>query len=148
MAALQFIYYKLISRILSPFDNGWLSFIWLLHYCNNLAAYPSASGEQPSNADIRGIAVHKVYPLLQLLPTIVSFYLTFSPLSPQYCGDGYFLWHYLPGKNRDRLLTGVLLYTVRTFLPCVNKSDNLACSNPEDKKLCIKGQLGEVRFML
>lgn len=81
MAALQFIYCKLISRILSPLDNGRLSFIWLLYYYNNLAAYPSASGEQPSNADIRGIAVHKVYPLLQLLATIVSFYLTFSPLS-------------------------------------------------------------------
>ena len=59
MAALQFIYCKLISRILSPLDNG----------------------EQPSNADIRGIAVHKVYPLLQLPAIIVSFYLTFSPLS-------------------------------------------------------------------
>lgn len=50
-----------------PLRKRWLSFIWLLHYCNNLAAYPSASGEQPSSdgyrsADIRGIAVHKVYP--------------------------------------------------------------------------------------
>jgi len=32
------------------------------HYWRDLAAYPSASDEQPSNAGIRGIAAHKVYP--------------------------------------------------------------------------------------
>ena len=41
--------------------------------------------------------------------------------------DGYFLWHFLP-DNRDRLLTGVLLYTVRTFLPDFHRSDNPVCS--------------------
>ena len=30
--------------------------------------------------------------------------------------DSYFLWHFLPDKNRDRRLTGVLPYAVRTFL--------------------------------
>jgi len=34
--------YKPVSRILYPPVGGWLSFIWSLHYCNDLAAYPSA----------------------------------------------------------------------------------------------------------
>ncbi len=70
-----------------------LSFIWLLHYCNNLAAYPSRyfakyknANEQftlpvKTNRDIRGIAVHKVYPPILLPKRDVSSCLTFSPLS-------------------------------------------------------------------
>ncbi len=123
MAALQFINYKLISRILSPLDNGGYHLSGCCITATILAAYPSASGEQPSNADIRGIAVHKVYPPDMLPNRDVSFYLTFSPLSRSVDRDGYFLWHYLPGKNRNRQLTGVLLYTVRTFLPCRLVSD-------------------------
>jgi len=45
-----------------------------------VAAYPSASGEPPSNADLRGITAHKVYPIDALLQKPVSSYLTFSPL--------------------------------------------------------------------
>jgi len=61
------IYCKPVSRILYPDIIGRLSFIWLLHYCNNLAAYPSAWTSssfpvQNRSADIRGIAAHKVYP--------------------------------------------------------------------------------------
>jgi len=72
-----------------------------------LAAYPSASDEQPfsnnyRNADIRGIAVHKVYPSCLLPARNVSSYLTFSPLSPHFCGDGYFLWHSLPGDENSK----------------------------------------------
>ena len=40
----------------------WLSFIWPQHCCCDLAAYPSASDEQSSSADIRGITAPKVYP--------------------------------------------------------------------------------------
>jgi hypothetical protein len=35
--------------------------------------------EPPSNADIRGITAHKVYPINALLQKPVSSYLTFSP---------------------------------------------------------------------
>ena len=59
----------------------WSSFIWLQHYCYNLAAYPSASDEPPSSAGLRGITAHKVYPIDALLQKPVSSYLTFSPLS-------------------------------------------------------------------
>ena len=58
----------------------WSSFIWLQHYCYNLAAYPSASDEPPSSAGLRGITAHKVYPIDALLQKPVSSYLTFSPL--------------------------------------------------------------------
>lgn len=34
--------YQPVSRILYPDKSEWLSFIWLQHYCYNLAAYPSA----------------------------------------------------------------------------------------------------------
>jgi len=77
----KFIYCKLISRILSPLDNGGYHLSGCCITATILAAYPSASGEQPSNADIRGIAVHKVYPPDMLPNRDVSFYLTFSPLS-------------------------------------------------------------------
>ena len=46
----------------------------------------------------------------ELLPHVFT-------LIPTVCGDGYFLWHYLPGINRDRLLTGVSPFAGRTFLP-------------------------------
>ncbi len=75
-------YYKPVSRILFLKYTRWLSFILPQHYCCDLAAYPSASGEQPSNADIRGITVHKVYPKVLLPIPFVSSYLTFSPLHP------------------------------------------------------------------
>ena len=78
------------------------SFIWPQHYCCDLAAYPGTlptllleSDEPPSMIPIHGITAPKVYPLLLLPVKTVSSYLTFSPLSPQYCGDGYFLWHFL-----------------------------------------------------
>lgn len=67
------------------------------------------------DGDIHGISAHKVYPLYMLPYTIVSPYLTFSPLS-RFWRDGYFLWHFLHAQRRDRLLTGVLPCAVRTFL--------------------------------
>jgi hypothetical protein len=76
--------------ILSKQQTQWLSFIWLQHYCYNLAAYPStlpacagigraALFRFYRNADIRGITAHKVYPINALLQKPVSSYLTFSP---------------------------------------------------------------------
>ncbi len=84
---------------------------------------PFSSNEQLSGADVRGIAAHKVYPSRQLLTGIVSSYLTFSPLNLTWplqrrgIRNGNFLWHFLPDQVRDRPLTGVLLFAVRTFLP-------------------------------
>ncbi len=60
----------------------------------NQSAYPSASNEQFSGADLCGISACKVYPQIMLPLNAVSSYLTFSPLS---CSrwDSYFLWHFL-----------------------------------------------------
>jgi hypothetical protein len=80
--------YQPVSRILSPDKSGGLSFIWPTHYCMDLAAYPSASGEPPSSADIRGISAHKVYPVYALLQKPVSSYLTFSPLPSKASAKG------------------------------------------------------------
>ena len=41
--------------------NRSLSFIWMLHYCNILAAYPPTSGAQPSNIGLHDVAPHRVY---------------------------------------------------------------------------------------
>ena len=51
----------------------------------------------------------------ELLPHVF----TFSLEKQLYCLTQvvYFLWHYLPGINRDRLLTGVSPFAGRTFLP-------------------------------
>lgn len=78
---------------------------------------PFSSGEPPFPfrvADIRGIAAHKVYPCRQLLAGTVSSYLTFSPLSRR--GGRLFSVALSSRQRRDRPLTGVLLYAVRTFL--------------------------------
>ena len=48
----------------------------------------------------------------------------FHPYPPKV--DGNFLWHFLPDQDRDRPLTGVLLFAVRTFL-----SDSSMNSEPE-----------------
>ena len=78
-----------------------LPFIWMLHCCNILSAYPQASGEQPSNACLLGISSRKVYPQLLLPITIVRSYRTFSPL-PRQSRGGNFLWHFLsPGRRQD-----------------------------------------------
>ncbi len=132
-------------------QHYWLSFIWPRHYWRGLAAYPSASGGPPSNADIRGITAHKVYPINALLQKPVSSYLTFSPW-PLSChaelvdacqdNGGNFLWHFLylsPCLSRlksgskskaanNRPLTGVLPCAVRTFLNAIKRSDNPADS--------------------
>ena len=89
--------YQPVSRILYPPAGGRLSFILSRHYCRDHAAYPSASGEPPSSAGIRGITAHKVYPVDTLLQKPVSSYLTFSTLPSQALAKegSYFLWHFL-----------------------------------------------------
>lgn len=90
----------------------------------DLAAYPPASGEPPSNAGLRGITAHKVYPVRALLPEPVSSYLTFSPLPRRigvviFCGTVSFRC-FNKFRTGSRLLTGVLLFAVRTFLSPTN----------------------------
>lgn len=89
--------YQPVSRILYPAKAGWLSFIWLQHYCYNLAAYPPASDEPPSIAGICGITAHKVYPINALLQKPVSSYLTFSSLLPPCHNRTYRI---MPGEER------------------------------------------------
>ena len=92
--------------------------------------------QQFTDRDLRGITAHKVYPINALLQKPVSSYLTFSPLllschaeHVEACQErsGNFLRHFLlfvtSGKLKEtnsRLLTGVLLFAVRTFLPPIN----------------------------
>ena len=102
--------------------------------CRDQSAYPSASNEQFSNADLCGISACKVCPQIMLPLNAVSFYLTFSPfhfpipLSPAIGGTerlGVRLFSValsLPSsfvklRTGSRLLTGALLFAVRTFLP-------------------------------
>lgn len=78
-------YRKPVSRILFPIlrqaQDGMAIIYLAVTLLQQSCCLPFSSDEQSSNADIRGIAAHKVYPKL-LLPTIpVSSYLTFSPLS-------------------------------------------------------------------
>ena len=49
------------------------------------SAYPPASDEQSSNADLCGISARKVYPDVWLLIQTVSSYLTFSPFPSCLC---------------------------------------------------------------
>jgi len=84
-----------------------LSFIWPSHHCNDLAAYPPGSGEQPLNPGIFGLATRKVYPVAMSPSRPVGSYPTFSPLlRPRFCKivfsiqqnlrrSGYFLRHLL-----------------------------------------------------
>ena len=115
--------YQPVSRILFPPHGRRSSFIWPLHCCRDLAAYPPASDEPSSIAGIRGISACKVYPSRQLLTGAVGSYPTFStsplPFLPFgekkeaviFCGTIY--WR----LTATRLLTGALPYAVRTFLP-------------------------------
>jgi hypothetical protein len=96
----------------------------------NQSAYPVTQhlsvylSEQPFNATIHGISTQKVYPWYTLPYTSVSTYLTFSPspslrisFSKITKNEGCnFLRHYLFPTSETRLLTGMLLYVVRTFL--------------------------------
>ena len=120
--------------------TSWLSFIWSRYCYRDLAAYPSASDEPPSNADIRGITAHKVYPINASLQKSVSSYLTFSPLllscHVRFCqaelvealsnhvkrGVVIFCGTFSSRFNREpRCYRGVLLFAVRTFLPPINR---------------------------
>ena len=75
-----------------------LLFIWILHCCKTLAAYPSTLDEPPLVADILSIAPHRVY-LVSLQPNCTCFLL------------------HLSSSHDGRLLTFMLLFDVRTFLP-------------------------------
>src|SRR5687768_10563324 len=83
---------KLQTR--KPDSVSKLSFIWDADYSAPLSAYPSTSGEQPSNVDIHGISSCKVYPCYRLPGISVGSYPTFSP-SSCHRRDSYFLWHCL-----------------------------------------------------
>jgi hypothetical protein len=95
-----------------------LPFIWMLHCCNILSAYPQASDEQPSNACLLGISSRKVYPQLPSPIIIVRSYRTFSPLpfakqpAVIFCGTVCILSF----QKEPHPLDGALLYAVRTFL--------------------------------
>ena len=78
-----------------------LSFIWPLHYYKDRSCLPSPIAEAfagpAKDRGLCGISAHKVYPLFWLPKTIVSSYLTFSPLFALWT-KSYFLWHcLLPG---------------------------------------------------
>ena len=121
--------YQPVSRILYPGKPGWSSFIWLQHYCYNLAAYPPASDEPPSIAGICGITAHKVYPISALLQKPVSSYLTFSTLLPSchslaaICQErsGNFLWPFLFPVNRKPALNRYVALCCPDFPHPVNR---------------------------
>jgi hypothetical protein len=70
--------YQPVSRILFLRLGRRSSFIWPRHYCQDLAAYPPASGGPPSGAGICGISACKVYPLRPLPAGAVGSYPAFS----------------------------------------------------------------------
>jgi hypothetical protein len=82
-----------VCPVMASHSRTRLSFILPYHYWPGHAAYPPASGEQPSNAGIHGITAHKVYPPGLLPNRAVSSYLTFSPWPRKRGGN--FLWHFL-----------------------------------------------------
>jgi hypothetical protein len=68
-----------------------LPFICPGNYLPDQSAYPLASDEQSSNANLCGISACKVYPQMMLPPKAVGSYPTFSPFHPSpspFCGEG------------------------------------------------------------
>ncbi len=104
--------------------HGSLSFIWTCRHRQVLTAYPPGSGGQPSIPGIFGLSTHKVYPRRMSPHSVVSPYLTFSPL-PRLRRDGYFLWHSLLncGFPQSTFPLGSMAPCVaRTFLRGINTS--------------------------
>jgi len=118
--------YQPVSRILFPRWCGRSSFIWPLHYCRDLAAYPPA---QPLAEHRAGRPQSPVYVAFQharftrpgsYLPEPWALTPRFQPHPPLatqmdeaviFCGT-------ICGRvNAPRLLTGTLPCAVRTFLP-------------------------------
>jgi len=107
-----------VEKDLHPFSPSFIS------ACNCLqapSAYPPAAGEQPLIAGILGLSTREVYPCLQLPPSIVVSYTTFSPLpntevkAVLFCGTRCLMGAEVVCPS-TRLLAGTALFVARTFL--------------------------------
>ena len=101
-----------------PIKSGRPSFIWLQHYCCNLAAYPSARAGRPQTLIYVALQHTRFTRGCILLCCTVSSYLTFSP-SFRRRRNSYFLWHCL--------LPVILRQAQDDKPPAVNRCVALCC---------------------
>ena len=114
--------YQPVSRILFPRWCGRSSFIWPLHYCRDLAAYPPA---QPLAEHRAGRPQSPVYVAFQHARfTRPGSYLpepwALTPrFQPHLLRGSYFLWHYLWTRERPPALNRYIALRCPDFPPPV-----------------------------
>lgn len=113
-----------VSRILFPDKSGSSSFICDDDCSSPVAPNPSASREQRSNTDIRGLTIRKVYPTDTSLNQPVCSYHTFSPLLRRaviFCGT-----FSIPVKERPDVI-GMRCSVLSGLSSSITQSDEAAC---------------------